>query len=46
MQGSSGTVYASPAGDTAPPGTVYQGKRKVVRQTPFGTQSWWEDVKQ
>lgn len=46
MQGSSGTVYSSPAGDTAPAGTVYQGKRKVVRQTPFGTQSWWEDVKQ
>ena len=46
MQGSSGTVYASPPGDTAPAGTVYQNKRKVVRQTPFGNQAWWEDVKQ
>ncbi len=45
MQGAQGTIYQSPPGDTAPDGTVYQGKRKVVRQTPFGAQSWWEDVK-
>jgi hypothetical protein len=44
MQGAAGTIYASPPGDTAPHGTVHQGKRKVVRQTPFGQQSWWEDV--
>jgi hypothetical protein len=46
MEGRSGTVYASPPGDTAPNGAVYEGKRKVVRQTPFGAQSWWEDIKQ
>lgn len=46
MQGATGTVYASPPGDTAPAGTVYQNKRKVVRQTPFGNQAWWEDVRQ
>ena len=45
MQGASGTIYSSPPGDTAPNGTVYQNKRKVVRQTPFGSQAWWEDVK-
>jgi hypothetical protein len=45
MQGATGTIYSSPPGDTAPHGTVHQGKRKVVRQTPFGQQSWWEDVK-
>ncbi|MBI3694227.1 MAG: hypothetical protein HY238_05230 [Acidobacteria bacterium] len=44
-QTASGTIYTSPPGDTAPHGAVYQGKRKVVRQTPFGTQSWWEDVR-
>ena len=45
-QTATGTIYTSPPGDAAPHGAVYQGKRKVVRQTPFGTQSWWEDVKQ
>lgn len=45
VQTATGTIYQSPPGDSAPHGTVYQGKRKVVRQTPFGTQSWWEDVK-
>ena len=44
-QGQNGTIYQSPQNDTAPDGTIYQGKKKVVRQTPFGTQSWWEDVK-
>jgi hypothetical protein len=39
-------VYYSPPGDTAPAGTIHQGRRKVVRQTPFGAQAWWEDVKQ
>ncbi|HYM13024.1 MAG TPA: hypothetical protein VEU62_19955 [Bryobacterales bacterium] len=46
MESRSGTIYASPPGDTAPNGAVYEGKRKVVRQTPFGNQSWWEDIKQ
>lgn len=45
IEGRPGTYY-SPAGDTAPPGAVHQGRRKVVRQTPFGQQAWWEDVKQ
>lgn len=44
IEGRPGTYYA-PAGDTAPPGTVFQNKRKVVRQTPFGSQTWWEDVR-
>jgi hypothetical protein len=44
-QGQNGTIYQSPQNDTAPDGAVYQNKRKVVRQTPFGTQAWWEDVK-
>ena len=39
------TIYISPPGDSAPHGAVYQGKRKVVRQTPFGNQSWWEEVR-
>ena len=45
VETATGTIYQSPPGDSAPHGAVYQGKRKVVRQTPFGTQSWWEDVK-
>jgi hypothetical protein len=45
IEGRPGTYYSTP-GDTAPSGTVHQGRRKVVRQTPFGTQAWWEDVKQ
>jgi len=45
MQGANGTVYASPPGDTAPDGAILNGKKKVVRQTPFGSQAWWEDVK-
>ena len=45
QQTATGTIYISPPGDTAPHGAIYQGKRKVVRQTPFGSQSWWEDVK-
>jgi len=45
IEGRPGTYYAPP-GDTAPPGTVFQNKRKVLRQTPFGSQAWWEDVKQ
>lgn len=45
IEGRPGTYYA-PAGDTAPPGTVFQNKRKVLRQTPFGSQAWWEDVRQ
>lgn len=45
IEGRPGTYYAPP-GDTAPAGTVFQNKRKVLRQTPFGSQAWWEDVKQ
>lgn len=45
VQGSSGVIYQSQPGDNAPHGTIFQGKRKVVRTTPFGTQSWWEDIK-
>lgn len=38
-------VYFPAVGDTSPAGTVFEGKRKVVRMTPFGSQSWWECVK-
>ena len=31
--------------DPSPPGTVVNGMRKVVRQTPFGTSCIWEAVK-
>jgi len=44
IEGRPGTYYA-PAADTAPAGTIHQGRRKVVRQTPFGQQAWWEDIK-
>lgn len=41
-----------PAGYNAPPGapadapagTVFGGRRKVVRRTPFGDQVWWEEI--
>ena len=45
IEGRPGTYYAPP-GDTAPAGTVFQNKRKVLRQTPFGSQAWWEDIRQ
>ncbi len=32
-------------GDTSPAGTVRDGYRKVVTQTPFGGACWWELVK-
>jgi hypothetical protein len=31
-------------GDTTPPGTVADGMRKVIRQTPFGSPCYWEPV--
>jgi hypothetical protein len=31
-------------GDTSPPGTVIDGVRKVVSETPFGTSCRWEPV--
>ena len=45
VQGASGTIYQSLPGDTAPHGAIFQGKRKVVRASPFGTSAWWEDAK-
>jgi hypothetical protein len=36
-----GAFRADPR-DTSPEGTEFEGYRKVVRATPFGTQSWWE----
>jgi hypothetical protein len=32
-------------GDTSPPGTIANGMRKVVSQTPFGPACRWESVK-
>lgn len=40
-QGSNGSKACVP-GDTSPPGTVMNGLRKVVTQTPFGQQCRWE----
>jgi hypothetical protein len=31
-------------GDSAPPGTVVDGMKKVIRQTPFGKPCYWEPV--
>jgi hypothetical protein len=45
VQTPTGTIYMSLPGDNAPAGTVYQGKRKVVRKGLFGAESWWEDIK-
>jgi hypothetical protein len=40
------TGFNAPPGapPNAPPGTVFEGKKKVVRQTMFGPSVWWEDV--
>lgn len=40
-----GEVRACQPGDTDPPGTVREGYRKVVTQTPFGPMCRWEPVK-
>jgi hypothetical protein len=32
-------------GDKLPAGSVYQGKRKVLRRWAFGESAWWECVK-
>lgn len=40
-----GDVRACQPGDTDPPGTVREGYRKVVTQTPFGLMCRWEPVK-
>ena len=39
-----GGVKTCVAGDTDPPGTVIDGMRKVVRETPFGKPCYWEPV--
>ena len=39
------TLSACQAGDTSPPGTVVNGMRKVVNQTPFGPSCRWESIK-
>ncbi len=40
-----GDLKACVVGDTTPPGTVRDGYRKVVTQTPFGASCRWELVK-
>jgi len=35
-------VYAADPSDDSPAGTEHNGFVKVVRQTPFGKQSWWQ----
>ena len=39
------TLAACQAGDTSPPGSVVNGMRKVVSQTPFGPACRWESIK-
>jgi len=39
------TLSACQPGDTSPAGTVVNGMRKVVNQTPFGVACRWEAVK-
>ena len=39
------TLSACQAGDTSPPGSVVNGMRKVVSQTPFGPACRWESIK-
>lgn len=39
-----GGIKACQPGDTSPPGTVVNGYRKVVTQTPFGAACRWEPV--
>lgn len=38
-------IKACVAGDTQPPGTVVDGLKKIVSQTPFSTVCRWEPVK-
>ncbi|MBL8239736.1 MAG: hypothetical protein JNM66_20090 [Bryobacterales bacterium] len=40
-----GGIRACAAGDTAAPGTVTDGYRKIVSETPFGKVCRWEQVK-
>lgn len=40
-----GGIRACRQGDTSPPGTVANGYKKVVSQTPFGQVCRWEPVK-
>ena len=40
-----GGIRACTAGDTAAPGTVSDGYRKIVSETPFGKVCRWEKVK-
>ncbi len=42
---SSSAVQTPPPPPSVPAGTVVDGKRKVVTQTPFGNMESWEDVK-
>ena len=39
------TLSACQAGDTSPAGSVVNGMRKVVNQTPFGVACRWESIK-
>lgn len=39
------TLSACQAGDNSPPGTVANGMRKIVNQTPFGPACRWESVR-
>ena len=42
---STGGVKACQPGDASPAGTVADGMRKVIRQTPFGSKCYWESAK-
>jgi hypothetical protein len=40
-----GGIRACAPGDTAPAGTMSDGYRKIVSETPFGKVCRWEKVK-
>jgi hypothetical protein len=40
-----GGIKACQPGDSSPAGTVADGMRKVIRQTPFGPRCYWESAK-
>jgi hypothetical protein len=40
-----GGIKACQPGDTSPAGTVTDGMRKVIKQSPFGPRCFWESEK-
>jgi hypothetical protein len=38
-------VFFPALGDKSPAGSVFNGKRKVIRKGPFGESAWWECIR-